>query len=106
MAITVLNGRSIRNGTKLPFNNYEEPFGTLEDSVYIPSPTLMQAARREMVKILFFSYKHLDEILSNYFTARFPNKLLNSRLLTVALDGAPAQLAAPVRITLKHLRED
>lgn len=106
MAISVLNGRTVRNGTGFPLNSYEEPFGTIEDSAFLPAPTLEQNSKDGIIKILFFSYRHLDEILSTFFSTRYPTQVLNSRIISVTMEGKVANLAAPVRISLKHLREE
>lgn len=106
MAISVLNVRSVRNGTRFPSNDYEEPFGTIEDSVFLPAPTLRESSRDGIVKILFFSYKHLDDLLAPFFSARYPSRLLNSRLVSAALEGAGPAPAAPVRVSFQHLRQE
>ena len=64
MAISVLHMKDIRNGTSFPLNNYEEPFGTIEDSIFLPLRALERSARDKLVKAVFFSFNHLDEILS------------------------------------------
>ena len=118
MAISVLNVKDIRNGSSFPSNNYEEPFGTIEDSIFLPAPALERNARDKLVKTVFFSFKHLDEILSRgeavtsnslYSPGGLPRQILNSRVISASLvRGKHLQLpqAAPVRVSLKHLREE
>ena len=119
MAISVLNVKDIKNGSSFPLNNYEEPYGTIEDSIFLPLEALERNARDKLVKAVFFSFKQLDEILSkgdkkmnglsfhNLNTA--PRQVLNSRVISASLvRGKHLQLpvSAPVRVSLKHLREE
>ena len=60
MAISVLNVKDIRNGSSFPLNNYEEPFGTIEDGIFLPARALESNAREKLVKAVFFSFKHLQ----------------------------------------------
>ena len=118
MAISVLNVKDIRNGSSFPSNNYEEPFGTIEDSIFLPAPALQRNARDKLVKTVFFSFKHLDEILSRgeavtsnslYSPNGLPRQVLNSRVISASLvRGKHLQLpdSAPVRVSLKHLKEE
>ena len=118
MAISVLNVKDIRNGSSFPSNNYEEPFGTIEDSIFLPAQALERNARDKLVKTVFFSFKHLDEILSRgeagtasslYSPGGQPRQILNSRVISASLvRGKHLQLphTAPVRVSLKHLREE
>ena len=129
MAISVLNVKDIRNGSSFPLNNYEEPFGTIEDGIFLPARALESNAREKLVKAVFFSFKHLDEILSRsdkpgtissssslYHhsglqtgSTTSPRQILNSRVISASLvRGKHLQLpqSAPVRVSLKHLREE
>lgn len=116
MAISVLNIRDVRNGSIFPLNNYEEPFGTLEDTIFLPRGALESSSRGKLAKTVFFSFKHLDEILSrteisdvrSVYNAQ-PQPILNSRIISASLvRGKHLQLprSAPVRVSLKHLREE
>jgi len=125
MAISVLNVKEIRNGTTFPLNNYEEPFGVLEDSIFLPLQALQHNARDSLAKTVFFSFKSLDKILTkgeqeissgvgrmrdNSQTQRDSSKkVLNSRVISASLSrGKHIELTAesPVRISLKHLEEN
>ena len=120
MAISVLNVKDIRNGSSFPLNNYEEPFGTIEDSIFLPLEALERNARDKLVKAVFFSFKQLDEILSKgdkkmnsqqsfHQLNTGPKQVLNSRVISASLvRGKHIQLpvSAPVRVSLKHLREE
>lgn len=118
MAISVLNVKDIRNGSSFPLNNYEEPYGTIEDSIFLPLEALERNARDKLVKAVFFSFKQLDEILSkgdkkmnslSFHLNTSPKQILNSRVISASLvRGKHIQLpsSAPVRVSLKHLRED
>ena len=120
MAISVQNVKDIRNGSSFPLNNYEEPFGTIEDSIFLPLEALERNARDKLVKAVFFSFKQLDEILSKgdkkmnsqrsfHQLNTSPKQVLNSRVISASLvRGKHIQLpvSAPVRVSLKHLREE
>jgi hypothetical protein len=119
MAISVQNVRDIRNGSSFPLNNYEEPYGTIEDSIFLPLEALERNARDKLVKAVFFSFKQLDEILSKgdkkmnslsfHQLSSGPKQVLNSRVISASLvRGKHIQLpvSAPVRVSLKHLREE
>ena len=114
MAISVLNLRDVRNGSNFPLNNYEEPFGTIEDSIHLPVGALERNSRGGLAKAVFFSYKHLDEILSrpdqSLKTSLYKQQpVLNSRIISASLArGKHLQLpkSSPVTVSLKHLREE
>jgi len=119
MAISVLNVKDIRNGSSFPSNNYEEPYGNIEDSIFLPLEALERNARDKLVKAVFFSFKQLDEILSKgdkkmnslsfHQLNTGPKQVLNSRVISASLvRGKHIQLpvSAPVRVSLKHLREE
>ena len=113
MSISILDTRFVRNGTLLPIHNYEEPFGHIEDTIFIPGTTLRQHYARArntrpagLVKIIFFSYKQLETIVADYFPPRF-GKVLNSRIVSATLaDGRGAALHQPVLVTLVHTRSE
>ena len=112
MAISVLNVKDIRNGSSFPSNNYEEPFGTIEDSIFLPSEALERNARDKLVKTVFFSFKHLDEILSRgeavtsnslYSPNGQPRQVLNSRVISASLvRGKHLQLPSAGNILVSH----
>ena len=119
MAISVLNVKDIKNGSSFPLNNYEEPYGTIEDSIFLPLEALERNARDKLVKAVFFSFKQLDEILfkrdkkmnglsfNNHNTA--PRQVLNSQVISAILvrrKHLQLPISAPVRVSLKHLREE
>ena len=114
MAISVLNLRDVRNGSNFPLNNYEEPFGTIEDSIHLPVGAPERNSRGGLAKAVFFSYKHLDEILSrpdqSLKTSLYKQQpVLNSRIISASLArGKHLQLptSSPVTVSLKHLREE
>merc|ERR1712012_372756 len=74
----------------------------------------------KLVKAVFFSFKQLDEILSKgdkkmniqqsfHQLNSGPEQILNSRVISASLvRGKHLQLpqSAPVRVSLKHLREE
>ena len=66
MAISVLNVRDVRNGSSFPLNNYEEPYGTVEDGVFLHPRALKSQASDNLVKAVFFSFKRLEEILTMF----------------------------------------
>jgi hypothetical protein len=121
MTISVLNLRHHRsNATSFPESNYERPYGTIEDRVLLGRAALEPHATEEgLVKAVFFSFKHLDEILSLSFSSGsdrrrsgFPTRVLNSRIISAAVvpreeegEAAPASPAA-AQVVLRHLRED
>ena len=126
MAISVLNVRDVRNGSSFPLNNYEEPYGTIEDSISLPPSHPMEEgkSRPQLVKAVFFSFKQLEEILSrgdkkkalrHSSTFRYssgPKQILNSRVISASLAGRshshlqPNPGSRPLKISLKHLREE
>ena len=120
MAISVLKVRDVRNGSRFPLNNYEEPYGTIEDSIYLPPSAMEGNSRQQLVKAVFFSFKQLEEILSQgdqrkavpHSGFRYnsgPKQILNSRIISASLVGG-SHLASspshPVTVSLKHLREE
>jgi hypothetical protein len=125
MAISVLNLRSLRsNGTSFPLSSYEEPYGTIEDRVQLPRAALeMEASQEGLVKVVFFSYKHLDELLAQFFqqqqagrrrgSASGRRRVLNSRIISAAIVRRGATIGGGItsgpgaaQVVLRHLRED
>ncbi len=127
MTISVLNIRHHRaNATSFPESNYERPYGTIEDRVLLGRAALEPHATVEgLVKAVFFSFKHLDEILSLSFQpplasgsdrrrSGFPNRVLNSRIISAAVvprdeesgEAAANTSPAAAQVVLRHLRED
>ena len=120
MAISVLNVRDVRNGSSFPLNNYEEPYGTVEDGVFLHPRALQSQASDNLVKAVFFSFKRLEEILSRghkriaspHSSLRYnsgPEQILNSRIISASLVGGQREEQAdspPVRVSLRHLREE
>ena len=126
MAISVLNIKEIRNGSTFPLNSYEEPFGPIEDSIHIPTEALRWNSKTRMAKAVFFSFKRLDEILTNgakevgsQLGKSLGRKLkekssggrqvINSRVISGSLArGKHLELpaASPATISLRHLRVD
>ena len=120
MAISVLNVRDVRNGSSFPLNNYEEPYGTIEDSIYLPPSAIKGSSRQQLVKTVFFSFKQLEEILSqgdkkkavgpsSFRYNSGTEQILNSRIISASLVGGShlaAPGAQPVKVSLKHLREE
>jgi GPCR-Autoproteolysis INducing (GAIN) domain/GPCR proteolysis site, GPS, motif len=120
MAISVLSLRSLSaNGTSFPPSSYEEPYGTIADSVLLPRQLLApEASPYGLVKVVFFSFKHLDEILAQFFHQRTtagasPPRILNSRIISAAIvrhnaaGGATIVASSPpvaAQIVLRHLR--
>jgi hypothetical protein len=125
MTISVLNLRHHRsNATSFPESNYERPYGTIEDRVLLGRAALEPHATEDgIVKAVFFSFKHLDEILSlslqpplssgDRRRSGFPSRVLNSRIISAAVvprdeergEAAPDSPAA-AQVVLRHLRED
>ncbi len=122
MTISVLNLRNHRsNATSFPESNYERPYGTIEDRVLLGRAALEPHATEDgIVKAVFFSFKHLDEILSLSFQpplssgdrrrSGFPARVLNSRIISAAVvpreeESGEASPAA-AQVVLRHLRED
>lgn len=119
MAISVLNLRSLRaNGTTFPLSSYEEPYGTIEDRVLLPRQLLEPEAGPDgLARVVFFSFKHLDQILAQFFQQRgvvaTPPRLLNSRVISAAVvrrsaggSGPITATPPPAQIVLRHLREE
>jgi hypothetical protein len=127
MTISVLNLLHHRsNATSFPESNYERPYGTIEDRVLLGRAALEPHATDDgLVKAVFFSFKHLDEILSLSFQpplssgdrrrSGFPTRVLNSRIISAAVvpreeegDGEAAANTSPAaaQVVLRHLRED
>ena len=92
MAISVLNEKDIRNGSSFPLNSYEEPFGTIEDSILLPRRAL--ETRGRLVKTVFFSWRGLEQLLgrdtdpaaaTRYRPAAPAQQQLNSRVISASL---------------------
>ena len=123
MSINVMTGRAARNGSGFPANSYEEPFGTIEDSVHLPASLTPAPRRGGLVRLLFFSFKHLDRILSDYFAETYEissrtdssstshnlrrRHVINSRIIGAGVSWPAAKLppTGQVRVTLKHIVE-
>ena len=120
MAISVLNVRDVRNGSSFPLNNYEEPYGTIEDTVFLHPRSLKRQASGNLVKAIFFTFKRLEEILamgdqrnvspqSSFRYNSRTERLLNSRIISASLVGGHREQEPgwdPVEVSLKHLREE
>lgn len=117
MSVSIMEiGRST-NGTRLPSEEYLEPFGAIQDHVRLPFPVLWEQARSGITKLVHFSYKNLHEILgqadmeivpqpSDVLPASIPRSSvsLNSRLISASF-GRGRNIQAPnsVEILLRHL---
>lgn len=116
MAISVMSLKNSRDGVNFPLHNYEEPYGTIDDFIHMPPSALSAAAKtKNTAKAIFFSFKHLDQILSRYFlshrhddsSAPDSRPVINSRILSGLLVGSDSpRLSDPVRVHLSHLRTD
>ena len=120
MAISVLNVRDVRNGSSFPLNNYEEPYGTIEDTIFLHPRSLKSQSSGNLVKAVFFTFKRLEEILargdqrnvSPQTSFRYNSgieRILNSRVISASLVGRQREEEegrGDVRVSLKHLREE
>jgi len=115
MTVSIMEIGHLTNGTELPANNYEEPFGPADDTIELPLAALWDHARNGITKLVHFSFKNLHEILghaemsiSSPITSLHhqdrSSMSLNSQVISGSLGRVRhIQLPEPVRITLKHL---
>ena len=119
MSASIMEIGRLTNGTKLPVTNYEEPFGSLDNSVILPFNVLWEEARNGITKMVHFSYRNVHEILgqaevdfSNYdsnheMSVSRSSMSINSRVISASFGRGRAgqQINFPnsVMINLKHL---
>ena len=116
MTVSIMEIGHLTNGTSLPANNFEEPFGLVDDRINLPLAALWDHARSGITKLVHFSFKNLHEILghaeisiSNSASSEVQHYersslSLNSQVISGSLGRARhIQLPEPVQITLKHL---
>merc|ERR1712117_564121 len=63
MSASIMEIGRLTNGTKLPLTNYEEPYGSLDNSVILPFNVLWEEARNGITKMVHFSFRNVHEIL-------------------------------------------
>ena len=111
-------GRST-NGTRLPLENYVEPYGEAENKMSLPFNVLWEQARSGITKMVHFSYKNLHQILGQADMEIIPQSgdllptsiprssmSLNSRIISGSFGrGRKIQFPNSVEISLKHLEE-
>ena len=117
MSVYVMEIGHLAIGTILPSRNYEEPFGELEDILYIPSSVLWEQARSGITKVVQFSFKNVQTLLGqaevelvksegDHMQIFSSHQLkLNSKIL-LGLFGRGRKIIFPntVEVTLKHVK--
>jgi len=119
MSVSIMEiGRST-NGSRLPLDEYVEPFGEIQNHLDLPFNVLWEQARSGITKLVHFSYKNLHQILGqanmeiashndDNLPASIPRSSmsLNSRIISASFGrGRKIQFPNNVEITLKHLNE-
>ena len=104
----------LTNGTRLPANDFEEPYGEAENALHLPFNVLWEQARSGITKLVHFSYRNLHEILGQgevELTLTGENSpstakgmSLNSRVISGSFGrGRQIQFPNSVEISLRHL---
>ena len=106
----------LTNGTKLPLTDYEEPYGSLDNSISIPFNVLWEEARAGITKTVHFSFRNIHEILGQAQVDHSNNQQsgvsrasmsINSRVISGSLGRGRAhhQLPFPhtITVSLRHL---
>ena len=106
----------LTNGTKLPVTDYEEPYGSLDNSISIPFNVLWEEARAGVAKTVHFSFRNLHEILgqaevdhsNNQHGVSRASMSINSRVISGSFGRGRAgghQIPFPhtVEVSLRHL---
>ena len=63
MSASIVEIGRLTNGTKLPTTDFEEPYGSLDNSITIPFTVLWEEARAGVTRMVHFSFRNLHEIL-------------------------------------------
>ena len=94
-------------------NAFARIFGPIADKIEVPAANLKEGANHVgFARVVFFSFKSLHDLLSSAERALAPNLeqtrfewRINSRVISASVSkGRHTQLAAPVEVTLGHLR--
>lgn len=116
MSVSIMEIGRLTNGTRLPANEFEEPYGSAENSLNLPFNVLWEQARSGITKLVHFSYRNLHEILGqgeveiSNFRRNSPPSVprssmsLNSRVISGSFGrGRQIQFPNSVEISLRHL---
>ena len=116
MSVSIMEIGRLTNGTRLPANEFEEPYGFAENSLNLPFNVLWEQARSGITKLVHFSYRNLHEILGqgeveiSNFRRNSPHSVprssmsLNSRVISGSFGrGRQIQFPNSVEISLRHL---
>ena len=120
MSASIMEIGRLTNGTKLPVTDYEEPYGSLDNSVIIPFNVLWEEARNGITKLVHFSFRNVHEILGqaevDLSNQASSNSLLgvsrssmsiNSRVISASLGrgraGQQIQFPHTIQVNLQHL---
>lgn len=115
MSASIMEIGRLTNGTKLPLTDYEEPYGSLDNSISIPFNVLWEEARAGITKTVHFSFRNLHEILgqaevdhsTNQHGVSRASMSINSRVISGSFGRGRAghQIPFPhtVTVSLRHL---
>ena len=116
MSASIMEIGRLTNGTKLPVTDYEEPYGSLDNSITIPFNVLWEEARAGITKTVHFSFRNLHEILGQAQVDHSNNQQsgvsrasmsINSRIISGSLGRGRAHHSLPfphtVTVSLRHL---
>ena len=107
----------LTNGTKLPLTDYEEPYGSLDNSITVPFTALWAEARDGVANLVHFSFRNLHQILGraevdsslSSQAASRASLSVNSRVISGSLGrgragaGRGLQFPNTVTVELRHL---
>ena len=63
MSASIMEIGRLTNGTRLPVSAYEEPYGSLDNSITVPFTALWAEARDGVANLVHFSFRNLHQIL-------------------------------------------
>ncbi|XP_022118445.2 latrophilin Cirl-like isoform X3 [Pieris rapae] len=129
LSVRVLEVKNVEDET-FPSTIAQEQWKASEDTITIPKAALLENHQVDLVRIVFFAFDHLEEILpptfgkSPQFAAytsdpsssvsinsekekKNVTRVLNSKVISASLgNGRHIQLSQMVRLTMKHLKTE
>ena len=117
MSASIMEIGRLTNGTRLPVSAYEEPYGSLDNSITVPFTALWAEARDGVANLVHFSFRNLHQILGraevdsslSSQAASRASLSVNSRVISGSLGrgragaGRGLQFPNTVTVELRHL---
>lgn len=111
MSVKVLRTQNIR---ELNFPEPEDVSNSLWDQdsrvITLPAEALLDRANNDLVKVVFFTYNNLEELLqppASFHAGNHTRTILNSKIISASFGRKHHMpLRQPVFVALKHIQED